>query len=704
MILALALSAVQAIVTVRPTDDGRALCNLVDSFFGTGGSTAAVSEGMARGWNWEKAQTGNTHPGAVVPFGWVSVCGYSGGYSSGYGRFGCSGSGAPPEKLKDLKLFGFTHFHHNGAGWIGRFLNYCLFTPHQVDADTVCASAVRDEKASPGFYAAELVDYGAAFEVTAGRFVAYHRYRFPKGAGCVRVDFAAAGYRKDIFGGRDSYCEAVTDFVVTQAVDNVWSGHLVACGRPRYFALIASNVTSTEVVSNGVVELAFADGTKEASSVLGFSDVSAAEASSRARIAAGRGFDAIRAGARAEWENALGGIRAEFADPAEKKRLYSALFHSFQKPVEYRPGRFAEFSTTWDIYRAQLPLVFSFARATARPLALSLLETSEELGYFPNTYLLSKRPSHNDNQATALGVYVLADACFRGLIRPDEYPRVKAFFEREFKDANISRRSVTHILDVAGAYRAAAFVAEQFGDAASAADWLSASAIWKRAYDSATGLLPKSANFYEGDERNYSFRPHVGMTDRVALAGGTKRFEALLDDFFAVNADFSKWTPENDRARRPGHFEGLNNECDMNAPLAWFWAGRADRVCEVHDLVRRCRFSDGPGALPGNNDGGGTSAWYVWSCLGLSPLSGTPYVFLVSPTVVRAHLALAGGNDLEIEVERTSPKAIYPKEIVFNGVRVSEPWLTVSALQKGGRLLFRMTDSPTISSPVPTGL
>ena len=40
---------------------------LVDPFFGTGETTSAPSEGMSRGWNWEKAQSGNTHPGAVLP-------------------------------------------------------------------------------------------------------------------------------------------------------------------------------------------------------------------------------------------------------------------------------------------------------------------------------------------------------------------------------------------------------------------------------------------------------------------------------------------------------------------------------------------------------------------------------------------------------------------------------------------------------------
>jgi len=674
----------------------------VDPFFGTGGTTSAPSEGMARGWNWEKAQTGNTHPGAVMPFGWVSACGYSGGYSSGYGRFGCSGSGSPPEVLKELKLFGFTHFHHNGAGWIGSFMNYCLFTPCAAGIDTSRASSVRNETAAPGYYAAELVDYGAAFELTADRFAACHRYRFVKGEGQVRVDFTAAGFLRDIFGGRPTYCESVTDFVVTQSVEGAWSGYIVANNRPRYFGLLSPNAASSEAVKDGVVSFAFrASG---ALTTIGFSDVSVGEAVAHARAAADKGFGAMRKDATAAWADAFGGVKAEFAEAADKVRFYSALYHSFQKPVEYRPGRFAEFSTTWDIYRAQLPLVFSFATRVARPIALSMLKTSEELGYFPNNYPLCERPSHNDGQATALGVYVLSDACFRGLLTQSEYPRVKAFFDREFSDADISRRSVSHVLDVAGAYRAAAFVAERFGDGESAKKWKTSAEMWRQAYDAETGLLPKGATYYEGDERNYSFRPHVGMNDRVALASGAAKFEAMLNDFFAVEGDFSGWTPAKDRCARPGHFEGLNNECDMNTPLAWFWVGRADRVCKVHDLVRRCRFSDGPGALPGNNDGGGTSAWYVWSCLGLYPLSGTPYVFLVSPTVERAQISFAGGNTLTVEVCRKNPRAIYPSEIRFNGKRLVEPWLTVGELHLGGRLTFKMSEKPLVRSPVPTWL
>ena len=55
----------------------KSVYDAVDPFWGSGAVANPVSEGMARGWSWEKAQSGNTHPGASYPFGWVSACAYS---------------------------------------------------------------------------------------------------------------------------------------------------------------------------------------------------------------------------------------------------------------------------------------------------------------------------------------------------------------------------------------------------------------------------------------------------------------------------------------------------------------------------------------------------------------------------------------------------------------------------------------------------
>ena len=100
-----------------------------DPFWGGAPAAPLKSEGMARGWSWEKAQIGNTHPGAVRPLGWVSVCAYSGAYSSGYGRHNCSSDGPTPELYDRKVAWGFSHFHNSGTGWIGSFYNYFLFKP-----------------------------------------------------------------------------------------------------------------------------------------------------------------------------------------------------------------------------------------------------------------------------------------------------------------------------------------------------------------------------------------------------------------------------------------------------------------------------------------------------------------------------------------------------------------------------------------------
>ena len=134
-------------------------CGDVDVFWGSGATALPEAEGIARGWSWEKAQCGNTHPGAVLPFGWVSVCAYTGGYSSGYGRLGVSGGGTPPVKTARMEGFGFTHFHQSGAGWCWVFYNLFRFAPAAIGADTSKPSSITDEKGSPGYYAASLPDH-----------------------------------------------------------------------------------------------------------------------------------------------------------------------------------------------------------------------------------------------------------------------------------------------------------------------------------------------------------------------------------------------------------------------------------------------------------------------------------------------------------------------------------------------------------------
>ena len=88
-------------------------------FQGNGAIDLPEPQGVAATWHFIKALTGNTHPGAARPFGKLTACCYSAGYSSGYGthRINCGG---PIRPLYDEKKFvGVSHLHQSGIGALG---------------------------------------------------------------------------------------------------------------------------------------------------------------------------------------------------------------------------------------------------------------------------------------------------------------------------------------------------------------------------------------------------------------------------------------------------------------------------------------------------------------------------------------------------------------------------------------------------------
>ena len=668
----------------------------VDPFWGNGATQSIRPEGLVRGWNWLKAQTGNTHPGATLPFGWVSVCPYSGAYPTGYGTNDCTFNG-PAKRLYDRKgAWGISHFHMSGTGFVGQFYNYLLCTPRSLSANTSSISTLTNETARPGYYAAAFADYGVDVELTAAPFAAVHRYRFHEDGGHLSIDINAIGLRIDL---GEYYHEQMDGSAAIPSGDGSWKGSIYANGVTIWFALKVLGQVSGTTFHDGVIEFDFAS--SDAEVAIGFSLISQNNAEQHANKAAEDGFDAVLGEAVKLWKAHLGRVRVDFPDDALQSRFYSALYHSLVRPAMH-DGGYIDFVTMWDTYRTQLPLALSISREHARPMLLSMLDTIERFGFFPILYYMNEKLDHESNQASALVVYTLCDGFMRGILTKEDYPRVKSDLEAELRHADFNGKSPTHILDIAGAFHAAAIIARFCGDGDFADLLEGKTEIWRQAYDEGTGYLVKDAIYYEGNYRNYSFRAHVSMAKRIELAGGTARFNEMLDDFFAIGHDI----PPTDELRPTleGFFEGMNNESDMEAPATYLWCGRSDRFAEINDLIRRFQFTDGDGGAPGNVDSGALSSWYVWSCLGLYPLTGTQYYLLGSPAVTNAEVDLAGGT-LIISVTRESPQSIYPIGYIFNGRHFTEPWLPVADIEKGGRLEFKLADKPSpMPSPIPSWL
>lgn len=231
---------------------------------------------------------------------------------------------------------------------------------------------------------------------------------------------------------------------------------------------------------------------------------------------------------------------------------------------------------------------------------------------------------------------------------------------------------------------------------------------WINAFDGATGLLVDST-YYEGGPWNYSFRLLHDMARRIELAGGDDAFVGLLDRFFGHGAP-----PVKQLGQPPfgadvvagyalDRFEGLNNEPDMEAPYAYHYAGRPDRTAEVVQAVLDHQFGTGRGGLPGNDDSGGLSSWYVWAALGLFPVAGQNLFLIDAPSFAHARLRL-GDHDLMIDTDRHVDRQPddpprYVHAAWLDDVPLDRAHLTGNELRRADRLRIRLGSSPSTWQP-----
>jgi putative alpha-1,2-mannosidase len=124
------------------------------------------------------------------------------------------------------------------------------------------------------------------------------------------------------------------------------------------------------------------------------------------------------------------------------------------------------------------------------------------------------------------------------------------------------------------------------------------------------------------------------------------------------------------------------------------YAGRHDRTAEVVRTVLKYHYATGEGGLPGNDDSGGLSSWYVWNGLGLFPVAGQDLYLIGSPIFESATLSLPGGP-FQIQVQGGSDENIYVQSASLNGEPLDRAWLRVGEVAAGGALLLRMGPQPS---------
>jgi putative alpha-1,2-mannosidase len=106
-------------------------------------------------------------------------------------------------------------------------------------------------------------------------------------------------------------------------------------------------------------------------------------------------------------------------------------------------------------------------------------------------------------------------------------------------------------------------------------------------------------------------------------------------------------------------------------------------------------YHTGRAGLPGNDDSGTMSSWYVWNSIGLYPNAGQNFYYIGSPIFTRAAIDLGSKRTFTITAPDTSAANKYVQAARLNGRPLARAYLTHAEIASGGTLFLQMGDQPS---------
>ncbi len=203
--------------------------------------------------------------------------------------------------------------------------------------------------------------------------------------------------------------------------------------------------------------------------------------------------------------------------------------------------------------------------------------------------------------------------------------------------------------------------------------------------------------FTEVDSWIYTFSVQHDPAGLIRLMGGRDAFNGKLDRLFVEQYGTSKYTFLGQFPDATG-LVGLyaqGNEPSFHIPYLYDFSGQPwktqQRVRQLMDVW----YGDGPLGIPGDDDGGATSSWYVLSAMGFYPeCPGSPVYEIGSPIFAKSVIRMGNGKDFTITANHVSAQNKYIQSALLNGKPLNKPWFSHAEIASGGTLTLEMADKP----------
>jgi predicted alpha-1,2-mannosidase len=205
------------------------------------------------------------------------------------------------------------------------------------------------------------------------------------------------------------------------------------------------------------------------------------------------------------------------------------------------------------------------------------------------------------------------------------------------------------------------------------------------------------ARKFYGENNAWTYRWDVqhNVQDLINLMGGNESFVDELNSLFSESLGRSKYAfyaQLPDQTGNVGQFS-MANEPSLHIPYLYNYAGEPWKTQKrIRTLLNQWFRNDLMG-VPGDEDGGGMSAFVVFSQLGFYPVTpGLPIYNIGSPVFEQAVVHLENGQDFLVTVKNYAPQNKYIQSAELNGETWDKPWFSHEDIKDGGELILVMGD------------
>ena len=692
--------------------------------------------------------TGNTYPGAQVPFGSIQLSPDNG--LPGWNRI--SGYYYP-----DSTIAGFSHTHLSGTG--AGDLYDIMFMPvtrpyKEAEPPLGIHSSFshNDEFASAGYYRVLLKDYNINVELTATERCGIQRYTFPKAESSIFLNLKKAMNWDFTL---DSYIEVVDSCTIRgYRISQGWSPEQHVYFQTRFsrpfddYQIDKTDITTKEKGKIGTAYIARFDfNTEKDEEILvttALSGVSMEGAALNLQTEAPKDdFDYYYAQAVSNWNTQLGKIKIEGGSADDQTVFYTALYHSMLAPTIYsdvdgsymgadrkihKAEGWTNYSTfsLWDTFRASHPLFTYTQPERANEMIKGFLEFYKQSGALPlwNLYGWETNmmigyhavPVIVDAYLKGVGDFdpeLALEACVASANR-DDYHGIGEYksmgYVPAYSDPKLWKSwSMSKTLEYAYDDYCIARMAEKMGKADIAKEFYKRSENYRNVFNPATTFMQprdEKGNFAkdfkaetytedicESNGWQYFWSVQHNIDDLIRLVGGEERFAQRLDSMFT-------YTPATDEELPIFSTGMIGQYAHGNEPshhviylynkVKQPWKTQQYAAKVMHEL-----YTNEPGGLCGNEDCGQMSAWFVFSAMGFYPVDPISGQYEIgTPMFPRVELKLANGKTFTVSAPAVSRENIYIQSVKVNGEPYKKSYLTHDLIMSGATVEFEMGAAP----------